>query len=205
MQRVSLISTCTLFAACATPHAAKPATPAALVTPDVPTTPLPHRSAGSNIAEARAFYGIPILQKSFFWDGNAETDDAGGAFHVAHFLANDAAIGLGLVPANWFVSGADVQSLELSMLIRLYPFPDWPLFFDGGGGFQEANGEIPPGGTFWNFTFNFGAGLDFPVTDSTSVMFGVQYHHISNALGRQNDRNPSQNEARVWLGFCWDF
>jgi hypothetical protein len=33
----------------------------------------------------------------------------------------------------------------------------------------------------------------------------LTYHHVSNALGRENDRNPSQNEAQLWVGFALRF
>lgn len=45
-------------------------------------------------------------------------------------------------------------------------------------------------------TFGFGGGVDLPVGAGTSLLLGATYHHISNALGRENERNPSQNEAQ---------
>jgi hypothetical protein len=38
-----------------------------------------------------------------------------------------------------------------------------------------------------------------------SFLIGAHYHHLSNALGRENLRNPSQNEVRAWVGFIWNF
>lgn len=163
------------------------------------------RRAGTDFAAARVHYGIPILQKSFFWDGNGEVDDTGIGLHWGHFVDDHVALGLGTNLVQWWTSGRDVQSAELEGLIRIYPKQDWPVFVSGGGGFQLANDQIPPGGTVWNFTFGFGAGLDVPIAAGTSALFGVDYHHISNALGRDNPRNPSQNEARIWLGFGWTF
>ncbi len=82
---------------------------------------------------------------------------------------------------------------------------DWPVFIDGNAGYQLANDQIPPGGTVWNFTFGFGGGFELPVDRDTALLAAIDYHHISNALGRNNDRNPSQNEARLWLGVEWTF
>ena len=163
------------------------------------------RRAGADFATARVHYGIPILQKSFFWDGNGELDNTGVGLHWGHFLDDHVALGLGTNLVQWWTNGRDVQSAELEGLIRIYPKEDWPLFVSGGCGFQLANDQIPPGGTVWNFTFGFGAGLDVPIAAGTSALFGVDYHHISNALGRDSPRNPSQNEARLWIGFGWTF
>ncbi|HEX5052582.1 MAG TPA: hypothetical protein VFZ65_12475 [Planctomycetota bacterium] len=159
--------------------------------------------AGSTQVEARVHYGVPILQKSFFWDGNGEVDDTGIGLHVSRFIADDVALGLGTNLVTWWTPGSDVYSADLEGLLRVYPVHAWPFFIDGITGFQYASDQIPPGGTVWNFTFGFGGGLDLSIDDHTSLMIGTLYHHISNALGRMNDRNPSQNETRFWVGIAW--
>lgn len=194
--RWSLAATATLLGAgaCSAPRHA-----------DAPTFPhdgISHRY-GETFVQGRAYYGVPVLQKSFVWDGNGEDDDAGLGVHVAHFVGDDVAIGAGLNLGNWFKSGQDAQSAELEGFLRAYPFHGGPLFIDLHGGFQQATDAVPTGGTDWNFSFGFGPGVDIPVAEDCSLMVGCTYHHISNALGRMNDRNPSQNEARVWIGFAW--
>ena len=52
------------------------------------------RTAGSDFASARIHYGIPILQKSFLWDGNGEVDDTGIGLHWGHFVDDHVALGL---------------------------------------------------------------------------------------------------------------
>lgn len=172
-----------------------------------PAAALPHegisRAYGDTFVQGRVHYGVPILQKSFFWDGNGEDDDAGVGVHVLHFVGDDVAIGAGFNFGNWFQSGRDEQSGEIEGALRAYPFRDLPLFVDLHGGYQLATGPVPTGGTDWNFSFGFGPGVDIAVAENCSLMVGCTYHHISNALGRMNDRNPSQNEARCWLGFAW--
>ena len=112
---------------------------------------------------------------------------------------------IGTTAAAWWTGGRDVYSAELEGLLRIHPVTGWPVFLDGSGGYQLANDQIPPGGTVWNFTFSFGAGIEVPIDRGVSLLTGVQYHHISNALGRESPRNPSQNEARLWVGFAWEF
>lgn len=163
------------------------------------------RREGAEFVSSRVHYGIPILQKSLYWDGNGEVDDAGLGLHWGRFVSDLAALGLGTNLTNWWTGGRDVQSAELEGLVRVYLKEDWPVFVSGTAGFQFANDQIPPGGTVWNYTFSFGAGLDVPIVAGMSALFGVDYHHISNALGRDNPRNPSQNEARLWVGFGWTF
>ncbi len=174
----------------------------------VPSEPrglgLSHRP-GDQFITTRVYHGIPVLQKSFFWDGNGEVEDTGVGVHWGRFLDEQAALGLGTNFSNWWTSGRDVQSAEIEGTLRLYPVRDWPLFVDGNGGFQLANDQIPPGGTVWNFSFGFGTGIEVPLSPGTSGLLGVNYHHISNALGRENDRNPSQNEVRLWIGLGWTF
>ena len=154
---------------------------------------------------AHVHHGIPILKKSFFWDGEGEVYDTGIGVQAGHFVGDGVALGGELVATSWWTGGRDVYSGELEGLLRIYPWPSGPVFLDGTTGFQLANDQIPPGGTLWNFTFGFGGGVDLPVGEGTSLLLGATYHHISNALGRENERNPSQNEARLWIGFGWTF
>ncbi len=159
--------------------------------------------AGAETVSVQAFHGVPILQKSFFWDGNGEVDDSGLGAQYLRYFADGVALGAGLNAATWWTAGSDVYSAELELRGRLHPLQGLPVFVDGSSGFQIANDQIPPGGTVWNFSFGFGLGLEAPLRDSLNVQCGAFYHHISNALGRDNDRNPSQNEARLWIGLCW--
>src|SRR5262249_36300807 len=150
-------------------------------------------------------YGIPILQKSFLWDGNGDVDTTGLGLRVYNFVADDFALGLGTNLVTWWTPGDNVYSAELESLLRFYPIQSLPLFIDGSAGFQYADHQIPPGGTYWNFSFGFGLGAELPLKQGTSLLLGTSYHHISNALGRENVRNPSENEARLWIGIGWSF
>lgn len=190
-----VVRTCAaLFAGCTSPTSSPREVPFGL-----------RHDAGSNFVAARVHHGVPILQRSFFWDGNGEVEDSGVGVHVGHHLADRVALGVGTNLSTWWTSGRDVHSAELEALLRVHPFTGWPVFVDGTAGYQLADEQIPPGGTVWNFTFSFGGGLELPVAPATSLLLGTCYHHISNALGRDNDRNPSQNEARLWLGVEWSF
>jgi hypothetical protein len=165
----------------------------------------PRHEAGSTFIQTRAFYGVPILHKSFYWDGQGEVYDSGLGVHAGKFVSEQFAVGIGSNLTTWWTPGSDVYSVELEMLLRWFPVHDWPVFINGTGGYQLANHDIPPGGTVWNFTFSWGLGVEWPIGNSTHLITAADYHHISNALGRQNDRNPSQNEVRFWVGVEWNF
>jgi hypothetical protein len=82
------------------------------------------REAGSNTIETNIYYGFPILQKSFFWDGNGEVDDAGIGVHLSHYVADNLAFGLGTNYATWLTSGPNVYSGEVEAVVRGYPLGD---------------------------------------------------------------------------------
>lgn len=164
---------------------------------------------GDDSVDVRVFYGVPLLQKSFFWDGNGEIDVAGLQVRRMWQVDEDWALGVGATGANWFFGGADVQSLEVEGVARRMLYRSegdtCGVFVEGGGGYQQARSAIPPEGTEWNFTFHFGTGVQVPVGEAVDLMTGLSYHHISNALGRDNPRNPSQNDVRLWIGLSFRF
>ncbi|MBK8099626.1 MAG: acyloxyacyl hydrolase [Planctomycetes bacterium] len=163
--------------------------------------------AGERSLELRPYYGVPILQKSLLWDGNGETDDAGAKLRHLWHLTDDLAIGGGLTAAVWLPGGHDILAGELEAVGRCYCLrrDTWGWFGEAAGGYVHSTDPIPPGGTEWNFTFSFGTGIEMPLQRDLDLQTGITYHHISNALGRENDRNPSQNEAQLWLGIAWRF
>ena len=164
---------------------------------------------GELVLDARAFYGIPILQKSFFWDGNGEVDAAGLKLREMWHATDAFAIGSGVTATNWFLDGEDAQSVEFEAVGRLLVHradnDAYAWFFEASAGYQYATDPVPEGGTVWNWTFSFGPGLLVPMSPNLDFQSGLTYHHVSNALGRENDRNPSQNEAQLWVGFALRF
>ncbi len=167
----------------------------------------PAHRAGDVTAELRGHYGVPILRKSLFWDGNGENDDFGAGARAYWFATDSLALGGGASGLVFKTLGDDAYAAEGESALRWYPvsFDSCSLFLDGTVGFQQSTRRVPDDGTEWNFTFSFGPGCEIPLGGGTSVLLGGMYHHISNALGRRNSRNPSQNEARLWVGVGWFF
>ncbi|MGE3174657.1 MAG: hypothetical protein AB7O97_18640 [Planctomycetota bacterium] len=154
--------------------------------------------------QARVFYGVPLLQKSFFWDGNGEVDTAGLKLRHLWQVTDRFALGPGLTLQNWFAGGPDMQSAEVEAVGRfLGQVGDLDVFAEFTGGFLQATRAVPIGGTDWNFTFSFGPGLRIPLDADHALDLGATWHHVSNALGRDNPRNPSQNEVQMWVGMAF--
>jgi hypothetical protein len=163
--------------------------------------------SGDRTLQVQTYVGIPILQKSFFWDGNGEDDTAGGkARHLWH-ISDDLAIGAGLTGGVFFQSGGDAYVLEGEGVGRIYLYrsADYTVFAELTGGWMQSTRPAPQDGTEWNMTFSFGPALELPLGENTGFLTGLTYHHVSNALGRDNSRNPSQNEAQLWAGIAWHF
>lgn len=166
-----------------------------------------HPRAGDCSVELRAFSGVPILRKSLFWDGNGEDDQSGvRARHFWH-VTDRLALGAGLAGSTFFLGGANAYAAEAEAVGKyyLYRHDDFRAFADVTGGYMQSTDPVPEGGTEWNFSFSFGLGTEIPVAEDWDVLVGAVYHHISNALGRANDRNPSQNEAQFSLGVVFHY
>lgn len=174
--------------------------------PRQPANPLRH-AAGDRVLTVRTAYGIPILQRSFFWDGNGEDDTASMRVRHLWYVDERLALGAGLAGGVFFESGSDAFFTEAEAVgrVQLYQGEGAGIFTELTGGWLQATRAAPAGGTDWNMTFSFGPGIEIPIAEHTTIETGVTYHHVSNALGRDNDRNPSQNEAQLWLGIGMQF
>ena len=185
--------------------AAAPAAPAAPEGFDAPAIGAGHQD-GDSMMVVHLQYGVPILQKAIFWDGNAEVDDFGIGVSNYWFVSNSFAWSATLNGTVFKTADGDVYAGEIELGGRWYVWDiaGGGVFWDTTGGYQQSHGAIPPGGTEWNYTFSFGPGIDLPLTRSSGFVAGVTFHHMSNALGRNTPRDPSQNEGRFHFGFGWE-
>lgn len=202
---------CLLLVATAACHAVPPpppdaGSPSLLTASRADGDPREHLQ-GDAVVEARGFFGVPILQKSLYWDGNGEVNNFGVGGRYLYFVGDSFAIGPGL-NATWFkTNGHETFAGEFEAIGRgyLWNADSFRVYWDLAGGWQQSTHQVPEGGTQWNMTFSFGPGVEVPIGGGNNLIVGARYHHMSNALGRQNDRNPSQNEGRFFVGFGWEF
>jgi hypothetical protein len=74
-------------------------------------------------------------------------------------------------------------------------------FVHAGGGMLLTTDDVPAGTAQFNFTPQGGVGAYWLRGDQPGVVFGVRYHHISNA-GRVKP-NPGHNALYFYGGMSW--
>jgi hypothetical protein len=152
-------------------------------------------------------YGVPVYGPALAWDGRGQANVYGATVGNLWFLSNSFAIGPQLSFDLYKVGAEDIFAGQTDVLLRWYLInsSDIGIFWDGTAGFVFADKPVPPHGTRANESFSFGPGADIPLGDDVDLLFGFDYHHVSNARGRHTDLNPSQDDVRFWIGvgFRW--
>ena len=69
-------------------------------------------------------------------------------------------------------------------------------------GFLVCSDQLPPGGTFWNFTQRYVVGISVRFLPNANLLLGINRLHISNAGYK---RNPSYNGNGVFTGVMYGF
>lgn len=73
-------------------------------------------------------------------------------------------------------------------------------FASGSGGFLYFSKDVPvPGAAQFNFTFDFGGGVQMVRNSGRSITFGYKYQHISN--GHRSSINPGVDVQMFYAGF----
>jgi hypothetical protein len=75
-------------------------------------------------------------------------------------------------------------------------------FFDAHGGMLYFNRQEPvPNSSQFNFTFNFGTGVQVFTGKRSSMLLGYKYHHISN--DNTASENPGIDNSEFYAGYLW--
>jgi len=75
-------------------------------------------------------------------------------------------------------------------------------FFDAHGGMLYFTRQEPvPNSSQFNFTFNFGAGVQLFTGKRSSMLLGYKYHHISN--NETAPENPGIDSSEAYAGYVW--
>ena len=180
-------------------------------------------SASGGAAETRA----PAVTASFgdrgttWWSvqgGAAFTKnntDVNGRLSLHRFLADDfEAIG-SLGGWGHLQSGDDQASAAFDLGFRWHFISRAREFADGSGmtvygetgiGMLYATGDVPTGGTRYDFTPRAGIGATWPLGDGPSRLdLGVRWQHFSNGSSAGSDDNPSRDAAMVYVGLIFPF
>lgn len=159
---------------------------------------------GDQQAIFSASFDEPISGRSLGFDGHGDARNAGVAAAGQWFLRDRWALG---VRTGYRYYDGGTHALELEATARHYLFEAGPVGFlfevTGGGSF--ASDEVPPGGTPVNWIWGFGLTFEVPLADTTDLLLGYQWRHLSNGRGGSAPDNPTQNDHRVWVGVALDW
>jgi hypothetical protein len=76
-----------------------------------------------------------------------------------------------------------------------------PFFDAHGGALYFTRQEPVPNSSQFNFTFNFGTGVQVFTGRRSSLLVGYKYHHISNA--NTATQNPGIDNNEIYAGYLW--
>jgi hypothetical protein len=75
-------------------------------------------------------------------------------------------------------------------------------FFDAHGGMLYFTRQEPvPNSSQFNFTFNFGTGVQVFTGKRSALLVGYKYHHISN--NETAPQNPGIDNSEFYAGYLW--
>lgn len=143
--------------------------------------------------------------------GPGDSNDFNAAFTLSTFLATR--FELLMEFGGWYFNqdGDDALGANFNLLFRWHFLTfgerdDWTVFVDGGAGILGTTENVPPGGTGFNFTPRAGFGFTHRLDESDArLIFGLRWHHISNARIEGDSRNPGRDGAFVYAGVQFPF
>lgn len=107
---------------------------------------------------------------------------------VTGFRAGHTTYGAGFTPLGLQVNFRNGHRLQ-------------PFFDAHGGMLYFARQEPVPDSSQFNFTFNFGTGVQVFTGRRSSLLGGFKYHHISN--DETAAKNPGVDSAEIYGGWVW--
>ena len=138
-----------------------------------------------------------------------------GRLSLHHFVADDFEVNGSLGGWGHFQDGDDEASIAFDLGFRWHFINEgrshadglgMTVYADTGIGMLYATGEVPSGGTRYNFTPRAGLGATWPIGDGPARLdAGVRWQHLSNASTAGSDDNPSRDAAMVYLGVILPF
>lgn len=163
--------------------------------------PAPHESfiQGSRVllvSSSAAFCGN---------DGDVYQGHMGVGYYFLDGQALNIECALGGIDAD--ASGGDTVTASVEFMLRSHwiRMENWSMFVEGGAGVIWSDERFPAGGTRWNFTPQAGLGMTWRLDDTTHLIGGVRWYHISNANMNGTDRNPGYNSLMVYAGLLFEF
>lgn len=119
---------------------------------------------------------------------------------ISHFFINGHSVNLELNGMAFDQIGEDAVGLNLGLIMRWHFVrqENWSIYLDGGAGLLGTTSNVPNTGSSFNFTPQVGLGSTIGIDDDQRLMFGLRWHHISNA--DTFDNNPGRDSIFGYLG-----
>jgi hypothetical protein len=128
-----------------------------------------------------------------------------GTVSVGYFFNDQLSMNLELPYYYVFQKGDDANAVGLNLLLRehFWKHDRWTLYAELEGGLFEADRRVPPAGTDFNFTGEFGLGATYHLCTNLHLMGGVRFFHLSNARLEGLHRNPDINSLAGYVGLMF--
>ena len=165
-----------------------------------------HRTGDRNVS-VLLHAGIPIEREVFDLDGKGDAHNVGFSLAGHWYNEDRMAITLAVTPVLLYdlsegtSYGAEAQ---VGPRFHLWERGRVGLLFDLLGGIAYFTRSVPEAGKHFNYTLEFGPGVEYVLNDTTRLQFGYRFRHLSDGRG-QVAGNPSQNDHRIWVGLSFDW
>ncbi len=130
---------------------------------------------------------------------------------LSYFIIENLSLELGL-NLLFIDQTDDAWGANFTLLGRWHFLTDdrWTIYVDGGAGILGTTDRVPSpdlreprGGGNFNFTPQAGVGFSYELDDDAQLLFGVRWHHISNA--RIQESNPPRDSFFIYTEVSFPF
>lgn len=137
---------------------------------------------------------------------NGSATDSNGYFAWNYFLIND--LEFSLEAGLWYFNqpGPDQWGGSGTLAFRWHFVNKrtWSLFLEAGVGLLGASGEVPTGGTSFDFMPRAGGGFTYEFTPGgPRLQAGVRWYHVSNARINGDSNNPARDGVMGFVGLMF--
>lgn len=158
--------------------------------------PMPFGTAGNSLFTLGA--GVAFSSND---DGSSTDSNAYIAWN--YFLIND--LEFSLEAGLWYFNqpGPDQWGGSGTLAFRWHFVNKrtWSLFLEAGVGLLGASGEVPTGGTSFDFMPRAGGGFTYEFTPGgPRLQGGVRWYHVSNARINGDSNNPGRDGVMLFAG-----
>lgn len=133
---------------------------------------------------------------------------ASGSLAIGFYPADNFSVSLG-VPVSHVrqpeTQDATMVGLDLRLRYHFLQHERFTLFGDLTGGLSQSTREVPPFGTYFNFTAQVGIGATWRLADHVDIVGGLHLFHLSNAAIEGAYRNPDLNAVQPYVGVMFTF